>query len=158
MHRVRVATGIAESDPYTIAFANPQCRPRHSAIICPGGEEHARRDLDLPIDGDHVELAQGSSVRKCRCLAFVPVRQHRSRIEAVAVVTDLTDSRHDTFVVPIILITLDCASTFGVTSEEQPNAAKNTTRPIGGVCSSENLATAACFLWPSWSIVLICIC
>ena len=62
VHRVRVAAGIDEVDAEEIALVGAQGRTRHAAVVGPGREKDARRDLDLLVVGDDLPLAHDRAV------------------------------------------------------------------------------------------------
>ena len=62
VHRVRVAAGIDEVDAEEIALVGPQRRTRHAAVVGPGREEDARRDLDLLVVGHDLPLAHSRAI------------------------------------------------------------------------------------------------
>jgi hypothetical protein len=70
MDRVRMGAAVDELDPEQIAFRRADHRPWNGAVVRPGREEDARRDLDLPVD------------RAQRVLAHSPalVRERRRRV------------------------------------------------------------------------------
>ena len=56
--RVRVVRGVAEADPQPLALTGAQRGPGDAAVVGPGGERDAGRDLDLLLGGDQLPLAQ----------------------------------------------------------------------------------------------------
>ena len=94
MHRVRMRAVVLEDDPQPVAFGRAQRRAGHAAVVGPGREHDARRDLDLLVLGDDLEGPQRAAVGQRRDRAGLPVGQHRGRIEAVAGVVDLADGDH----------------------------------------------------------------
>ena len=51
MHRMRVRAVVPEDDPQPVALGRPQRRAGHAAVVGPGREHDARRDLDLLVLG-----------------------------------------------------------------------------------------------------------
>ena len=48
--RVRVRAGVDEVDAQRVALGGADDGAGHGAVVRPGREEDARRDLDLPVD------------------------------------------------------------------------------------------------------------
>jgi hypothetical protein len=68
---VRVGAAVHEPHPERVVFRRPDHRAGHGAVVCPGRKEHARGDLDLPVDRCEGVLAHASR----------PVRLRRGRTE-----------------------------------------------------------------------------
>ncbi len=64
MHRMRVRAGVPENDPEPVAFRRAQGRSGHPAIVRPGREHDARRDLDLLVLGSDLEGSERAAVRQ----------------------------------------------------------------------------------------------
>ena len=94
MHRVRMRAVVPEDDPQPLALLGAERRPGHAAVVGPGREHDARRDLDLLVLGRDLEGPQRAPVGQRRDRAGLPVGQHCRRIEAVAGVVDLADRDH----------------------------------------------------------------
>ena len=58
--RVRVRAGVREVDAEEVVLGRPDDRPRHGAVVRPGFEEDALRDLDPAVDGIEVVLADAT--------------------------------------------------------------------------------------------------
>ena len=56
--RVRVRGAVAEADAQPLALTGAQRGRRDAAVVRPGRELHAGGDLDLPVVGDQLPLAQ----------------------------------------------------------------------------------------------------
>ena len=57
---------VEEADADAVALGGAQGRAGHLAVVGPGGEEEAGRDLDLAVDGEDLVLAQQRAVRPRR--------------------------------------------------------------------------------------------
>ena len=91
VHRVGVGAGVGEVDPQPIALVGAQGRAGHLAVVGPGREEDAGRDLDLLVEGGDLPLADDGAVGHLGRLAVVEgVHQDRG-IEAHARDVDVAD-------------------------------------------------------------------
>ena len=63
VHRVRPVTQVREPDADALALDRAEGRSRHVAVVGPRGEHHPGGDLDLLVDGMHLEGAQNGAVR-----------------------------------------------------------------------------------------------
>ncbi len=82
MHGVGVRALVEEADADPIALGGAQRRAGHLAVVGPGREEDAGRDLDLAIDGVDLVLAQQRAVG-ARRLAVVALALGRRQIGEV---------------------------------------------------------------------------
>ena len=87
--RVRMLGPVAEPDPKPLALARPQRRRRDAAVVGPGRELDARRDLDLLVDGDQLPLAQRPPAGKAPGAPVVEVAQDLCGVEAVGGIVHL---------------------------------------------------------------------
>ena len=55
---------VDERDPQPLALAARSVGPGDAAVVGPGGEAHAGRDLDLLVAGDELPLAQDAPARR----------------------------------------------------------------------------------------------
>ena len=90
--RVRVRGAVVERDPQPLALAAAQRRAWDAPVVGPGGELHARHDLDLLVDRVQLPLAQHAAARQPARRAPVEVVQQLVRVEAVG---DVIDRRRD---------------------------------------------------------------
>ena len=86
--RVRMRGAVAEADAQPLALTRAQRRRRNAAVVGPGRELHAGRDLDLLVVGDQLPLAQHPAARQPPGLAMVEVAQQLGGVEAVGGVVD----------------------------------------------------------------------
>src|SRR6478752_9614627 len=56
VHRVWMRAGVREVNAQQIALVGAQGRPRHPAVVGPGGKEKPGCNLDLAVEGDDVPL------------------------------------------------------------------------------------------------------
>ena len=85
---------VPEDDANPVALGHPQAWAGHAAIVGPGREEDARRDLDLLVLADDLEGPQRAAVRQGRDDPGVPVGQERCGVEPVAGAVDVADRDH----------------------------------------------------------------
>ena len=64
MDGVAVRAVVLEDDANAVALGDAQAWARHPAIVGPGREEDARRDLDLLVLADDLEGSQRAAVRQ----------------------------------------------------------------------------------------------
>ena len=86
--RVRMRGAVAEPDPQPLALARAQRRAGYAAVVGPGRELDAGRDLDLLVDRDQLPLAQHAAAREPAGAAVVEVAQQLGGVEAVGGVVD----------------------------------------------------------------------
>src|SRR4051812_46827181 len=60
VYGVRMRAAVAEADAHPLALGNPDGRTGNAAVVGPGREDDARRDLDVLVDGLDHELATGA--------------------------------------------------------------------------------------------------
>ena len=82
--RVRVRGAVDEGDAQPLALTAAQRRAGDAAVVRPGGERDARRDLDLLVAGDQRPLAQDPPAREPARRTPVEVAQQLVWVEAVA--------------------------------------------------------------------------
>ena len=75
--RVRVMRRVAEADAQTLALTRAQRGPGNAAVVGPGGERDAGRDLDLLLVGDELPLAQDATAGQAPRGALVEVAHDR---------------------------------------------------------------------------------
>ena len=81
--RVRVRAGVREADAQDVALGRAQHRAGDGAVVRPGREEDARRDLDLAVDRGQRVLAHAAGLRG----------QRRRRVEQRVEVVRAADGR-----------------------------------------------------------------
>ena len=94
VHGMRHGAGVGELDADQVALGGAQRRAGDAAVVGPGREVHARRDLDLAIDRGDRELAQAATVRESRDLTRVEIGENVVRVETVARMVDVADRGH----------------------------------------------------------------
>ena len=60
MDRVRVRAGVREVHAQEVVLGGPDDRARNRAVVRPGREEDAGRDLELAVDGAQLVLADAT--------------------------------------------------------------------------------------------------
>ena len=75
------AEPLAKRDPQPLALAAAQRRPGDPPVVGPGGELHARHDLDLLVDRDQLPLAHDAAVgsRRASCPSRSRARSRAGR-------------------------------------------------------------------------------
>ena len=79
---------VAEPDPQPLALTGAQRGRRDAAVVGPGRELDARRDLDLLVARDQLPLAQHPAAGEPAGAAVVEVAQQLGGVEAVGGVVD----------------------------------------------------------------------
>jgi hypothetical protein len=81
VHRVRVGAVVDEHDAEAVTLVAAEGRAGHLTVVGPGREKESRGDLDLPIDGDDLPLADDGAVGHRRRLAVIEGGQERHRVD-----------------------------------------------------------------------------
>ena len=104
--RVRVRGAVGERDPQPLALAAAQRRPGDPPVVGPGGELHARHDLDLLVDRVQLPRAHDAPGGGPRRRAPVEVAHDLVRVEPVGDVVDrdaAAEVRVPAVLVPVLL-------------------------------------------------------